>query len=138
MVVCNPDLTRPIPFFTAKELACPLTGEIRLAPNFAALLVHLRVSFGLPMPGNSFCRSLEHNIAVDGHERSLHVYDEPYRDTHGCMAGDISTAKMIASQRDRLVKIARDQHWSIGHGANFLHLDARVALLGMERKEWGY
>jgi len=61
--------------FSGSELACPTTGEVRLAAGFGEALERLRVELDEPIYLNSACRSPAHNAKINGHPRSLHLYD---------------------------------------------------------------
>ncbi len=61
--------------FSRSELACPTTDQVRLAAGFGEALERLRVELNEPMHLTSACRSPLHNAKVDGHPRSLHLYD---------------------------------------------------------------
>jgi hypothetical protein len=57
--------------FSRSELACPTTGEVRLAPGFGKALKQLRLKLDAPIYLTSACRSPGHNATVRGHPRSL-------------------------------------------------------------------
>ena len=61
--------------FSHSELACPTTDQVRLAAGFGEALEKLRIKFDAPIYLNSACRSPLHNAKIDGHPRSLHLYD---------------------------------------------------------------
>ena len=46
------------------ELACPTTGEVRLAPGFGEALEQLRIKFDAPIYLTSACRSPQHNASA--------------------------------------------------------------------------
>jgi len=123
-------------YFTHKELACPLTGVVRLAPGFSVALLDLRMAYDRPMAVNSCCRSLRHNHRISGHEKSLHVYDLPYHSTGGTAAIDISWPANPAD-RALLVKTALDQGWSVGVARWGVHLDRRD-LVDLSQMVFGY
>ena len=123
-------------YFTHKELACPLTNVVRLAPRFSVALLDLRMSYDRPMIVNSCCRSLRHNHRIGGHEKSLHVYDLPYHSTGGTAAIDISWPTNSAD-RAFLVKTALDQGWSVGVARWGIHLDLRN-IVDLPQMVFGY
>ncbi len=110
------------PHFSKRELACPLTGEIKLQEGFIDDLEELRVEYGLPMSVTSGCRSQAHNAVVGGHPHSLHMIDNEHHDTDTC-AVDISRPR--GPDLLKLVKIAIGKGWSIGIADTFIHLDMR-------------
>ena len=122
--------------FTREELRCKGTGELRLAPGFADHLRDLRLRFATPMIVNSACRTADHNDAVGGHPRSLHVCDEPYWETGGCCAIDVGTTD--AEYRARLARLALARGWSVGVHARFIHLDRRTDYTGLPQAMFLY
>ncbi len=112
-----------IMLFSHDELACRTTGEARLAEGFASELTRLRVAFGRAMIVTSCCRSKEHNQALGGHPRSLHVYDEPHHKVDGTAAIDIATPDPLYYWE--LLSHALRLGWSVGASKTFLHLDRR-------------
>ena len=131
------------PFFTAKELACSHCGRVRLAPNYGLRLSYLRLTWGSPLTSNSCCRCPEHNAAVGGVKKSLHLTEEG-RETNGCCATDINWADWSATRKETFVLMAVSQGWSVGLHPRFCHIDQRRNLAGLPRatfkyKEWkGY
>jgi len=123
-------------YFTHKELACPLTNKVRLAPHFGTALLDLRMAYDRPMVVNSCCRSLRHNHRISGHEKSLHVYDLPYHKTGGTAAIDIAWPR-DSSHRASLVKVALDQGWSVGVARWGIHLDRRD-IVDLPQMVFGY
>ncbi len=113
--------------FTDKELACPLTGEIRLQAGFGEALEALRLDYGHPMPVTSCCRSAAHNRAIGGHPRSLHKIDNEDHETDTC-ALDFELIDGV--WRARFISIALRRGWSIAIGSNFLHIDQRTKNIG--------
>jgi hypothetical protein len=110
--------------FHHRELACKATDEVVLAPGFTDHLVALRLAWARPMIVNSCCRSSKHNIAVGGHERSLHVYDSPHWPTRGACAIDFKVSS--PQEAMELMLCAADLGWSVGvPKGGFLHLDRR-------------
>lgn len=124
------------PYFSEDELRCKGSGELNLAPGFLGILVHLRKMWDTPMKVNSACRSPEHNTAVGGHPKSLHLTQNE-RSINGTMAIDISTEDMDDHDVEVLHALAGDLGWSIGRAETFIHLDARI-LLGRSRADFTY
>lgn len=122
-------------FFSHEELMCKATGRVVLAPGFAPLLAHLRAVFAKPMHVNSCCRSKEYNTEIDGHPRSLHVYDKPYHPIDGTAGIDIRRG--ARDYNVRLVKVAIAEGWSIGVAKWGFHLDRRD-LAGLPQTIFGY
>jgi hypothetical protein len=112
--------------FSEDELRCKGSGKLILAPGFADHLKELRVRFDEPMTVNSCCRSAEHNRAVGGHPRSLHVCDNPYWPTGGCCAIDIGIHHRSPEYRVKLVRVALEMGWAVGIHSGFIHLDRRT------------
>ncbi|MDA1333070.1 MAG: D-Ala-D-Ala carboxypeptidase family metallohydrolase [Bacteroidetes bacterium] len=121
--------------FTSSELACKDSGLIKLHTGFADHLRDLRLTIGYPMIVTSCCRSAEHNKAVGGHSRSLHVYDKPNHGATGTAAIDIKRGN--AAFNTVLVQMALKSGWSIGVSKTFIHLDRRTDL-GMSQNIFGY
>jgi hypothetical protein len=132
-----------LPSFSQSELACKGNGILILAPGFAQALQGLRDALhretGRGMVLNSACRSKAHNVAVNGHPRSLHVGDFPHWPTGGCCAVDV---RAIAGRDDDYRKIldslAWERGWSVGNHTQFLHLDLRTEYAGFEQKRFNY
>ena len=110
--------------FTEEELKCKGSGLLILASGFDERLKNLRVNFGKPMIVNSCCRSKNHNQAVGGNARSLHVCDKPFWPTGGTCAIDISAKDPI--YRAELARVAMNMGWWVGVSDTFLHLDRRI------------
>lgn len=144
-----------LPNFSSEELRCQGSGGIRLAPGFGSSLQGLRDALTLSYASdgmhpaeaesaaamiiNSACRSRSHNEAVDGHPRSLHVYDEPHHPTKGCAAVDIrAKAGKDDDYRERLISLAWERGWSVGHHPSFIHLDMRTAYTDLPQAEFDY
>jgi hypothetical protein len=123
-------------YFTDEELACPLTGEVRLDPDFAIHLLELRLKYARPMSVNSCCRSIVYNKEIGGHERSLHVYDKPFHNVRGTAAIDIRWPSSTFDQVD-LLRLALEMGWSAGVARSFLHLDRRD-IAGLPQTPFGY
>lgn len=60
--------------FSLEELACPLTGECDMDPDFMDCLEKMRQSYGLPMIITSGFRSAEHNGKIGGATFSQHLF----------------------------------------------------------------
>lgn len=127
-----------VPNFTREELQCKGSGKLILAPGFAQALQGLRDVFGKPMKVNSCCRSREHNKAVDGHPRSLHVCDRPYHATGGTCAIDIGITMVDKELREELAELAWERGWSVGFNPRFLHLDLRTEYAGLKQVRFSY
>jgi hypothetical protein len=123
-------------WFTKDELKCPLTGEAHLAPGVAAHLRVLREVFGQPITINSGCRSAEHNKAIKGHPRSLHVYDHPFHPTGGTAAFDIKRRDAVYD--DKLIKTALMLGWTVGVANTFIHIDRRTDFIPMPQIVYYY
>ena len=124
-------------YFSEDELRCKGNGELSLAPGFLGMLVHLRKVWADALIVNSCCRSLEHNTAVGGHVKSLHLTSNEERSIAGTMAIDISTANMEDIDVETFHALAGDLGWSVGRAKTFIHLDARI-LLGRSRADFTY
>lgn len=111
--------------FHFTELMCPRTQRVVLADGFDAALLRLRATYGEPLRVASCCRSHGHNVAIQGHRRSLHVYDNSYwlGSDGGCAAIDFTIE--TGESRHTLLTIAYQQGWSVGHASHFVHLDRR-------------
>lgn len=125
-------------YFTEKELQCQHTGDMILAEDFDKELDDLREACGFPLIVNSCCRSAEHNDAVHGHPRSLHVYDHPHHPTGGCCAIDFSTSNLDGEQFLTLIAEAKELGMSVGIAKSFIHCDTRTATLGFKQTSWLY
>ena len=141
-----------LPNFSAEELRCQGSGELRLARGFAPALQGLRDALTLDyardgmhpeeaeaaavMIVNSACRSPAHNTDVGGAEESLHLTRGGLVD--GCAAVDVRADREDDDEyRERLIAVARERGWSVGYHSSFLHLDAR-AWYGHDRVEFDY
>jgi hypothetical protein len=122
--------------FSEKELACRCCGKVVLAPLFAGHLAALRLAWARPMIVNSCCRCSRHNISVNGHERSLHVFDTPHWPTDGTCAIDIRIKD--GNEALNLALCAADLGWSVGvPRGGFIHLDRRD-LVRLPQALFGY
>ena len=109
--------------FSRSELACPATGEVRLASGFGEALEQLRIKFDEPIYLTSACRSPSYNTKVRGHSRSLHLTVNDHWGTGGTCAVDAVATE--GQYRAKLITLALDQEWSVGVASNFVHLDRR-------------
>jgi len=132
-------MIKDLPNFSMDELRCKGSGMLILAPGFAQALQGLRDAVGVPMVINSCCRSKEHNAAVGGHPRSLHVCDEPYWVTGGACAVDVRAIRGEDDEfRAHLEAVAWARGWSIGFHPRFLHLDLRTEYAGRPQARFVY
>lgn len=122
--------------FSHKELADKERNYIRIPQVVRNLLRDTREFFRRPIILNSACRSKEYNESIGGHPRSLHVYDQPYWPTCGCIAFDI--ARQDDEYDADLIMTFWRFGWSVGVSGSFIHVDARTVVLGMEQKFWYY
>lgn len=127
------------PHFKASELACKGSGTLRFHEGFLDKLEELRVAWGKPMVVNSCCRSPEHNKAVGGHYRSLHLTVNEERDQAGTLAIDFSVRGMEGIQIGDLHNLMKELGFSTGYNVSgeFIHCDARH-LIGLPTKEFFY
>lgn len=127
------------PNFSEDELRCKGSGKLQLAPGFGQALQGLRDALGESMTVTSACRSLNHNRAVGGHPKSLHICDFPPRNTGGCCSVDVAA---VEGERDdyraKLAEIAWARGWSIGFHPRFLHLDLRTQYAGLPQTRFTY
>jgi hypothetical protein len=117
-------------YFSEDELKCQGSGELNLAPGFLGMLTWLRIIMDEPMIVTSACRSPEHNRAIGGHPKSLHLTQND-RSINGTMAVDIAvdrTTDVGERYFDDLTDTARHLGWSVG---------ARI-LLGRSRADFTY
>ena len=97
-----------------------MDGNGAFANGFAHKLAMLRLWYAKSMVVNSCCRSDEYNRKIDGHPRSLHVWDKPWHRTlEGTCAID------IRGLNPKLVELAIKHGWSVGIYSKFIHLDCR-------------
>lgn len=130
-------VTEAIPFFSESELACRGTGVIKLDPRFATKLPELRRAWDRPLIVNSVCRSPEHNAAVGGHPRSLHLTENPDRGTLGTMAADVAWRAWDGTSRLTFARLAYSMGWSVGLHDGFCHIDRRTEV-GLPQKVFVY
>ena len=147
----NSHMANYSPYFKPWELASRETesekATIRfhyhepLQGGFLNWLCFLRMATGKPFIINSACRSLEHNKAVGGHPRSLHLMDNPVHPTNGTMAVDISVAGWSNGEIKKLLDTAMSPllGFSVGRGEKkgFIHVDMRT-WIGLPQHEFYY
>ena len=124
--------------FTKYELACTHCGLARFHPGFLDSLEAVREELGFPMNVTGPARCKVHNAAVKGHERSLHIGDEPqHPGQEGTLGVDIEAAD--GAYRGKLFSVAWKHGFSIGWNAKkkFLHLDRRD-LIGLPQTSFDY
>lgn len=126
-----------LPNFRARELMCPLSRRIKLDARFANRLQLLRERTSHPLAPTSVCRSTQKNIDVSGHKRSLHLMDNPHWPTLGTIACDVSIINWKRLKQEIFIEKAKKLGFSIGHGQDFIHLDARD-LIGLPRTNFHY
>ena len=122
--------------FSRSELACPTTGELRLASGFGEALEQLRIKLDAPIYLTSACRSFGHDAKAHGHPRSLHLTVNEYNETGGTCAVDVITAD--GEYRAKLISLVLDQDWSVGVASNFIHLDQRSRYCGLPQVVYHY
>ena len=122
--------------FSHSELACPTTGELRLASGFGEALEQLRIKLDAPIYLTSACRSPSHNAKVRGHPRSLHLTINEHHTTGGTCAVDAVATDGI--YRAKLIALALDLDWLIGVASNFIHLDRRTRYYGLPKVLYHY
>ena len=122
--------------FFHSELACPTTGEVRLASGFGEALDQLRIKFDAPIYLTSACRSPSHNTKVGGHPRSLHLTINEHHTTGGTCAVDAVATD--GQYRAKLISQALDQEWYVGVASNFVHLDRRSRYCGLPQVLYHY
>ena len=132
------------PHFSALELACRHCGRWRFHPGFLEELEAARVEFGRQMKVRSCCRCKAHNDrpakegGAGGHERSLHVFDQPaHAIAQGTLAIDFEAAD--GAYRGDLFALMWRRGWSVGWNAKlgFLHGDRRD-FIGLPRTSFDY
>ena len=111
-------------YFTDDELRCKGSGLLRLAPGFGEHLLDLRILWTRPMVVTSCCRSKNHNKAVGGNERSLHVCDLPFWPTEGTCAIDLKITDPI--DQAAFTTLALGKGWWVGLNKAFIHIDRRI------------
>jgi|APSaa5957512535_1039671.scaffolds.fasta_scaffold167702_2 hypothetical protein len=121
--------------FSDAELACPLSGEVRLAPGFGNRLDLLRETLGEAVELNSACRSSAHNRTIRGHPRSLNLTDNQH---WRCATCAVDVRIRSGAFRGRLVAAAWQLGFSIGLADAFVHIDARTRILGLSQTTYLY
>ena len=103
--------------FKAAELYCPCCKKEGIKSELLDRLQVLRDMYGKPMIITSAYRCKIHNQKVGGVQNSQHVRGR---------AVDISTAKMSAEEKHKLLKLASTLEFKgIGVYKGFFHLDIR-------------
>lgn len=125
-------------FFQDAELRCAHCGMLKIHRGFRDELEALRRDFGLPMKivGPGRCKA--HNTNIKGHERSLHIMDEPqHLGQTGMLGVDVEAAD--GAYRGKLFAAAWLRGWSIGWNAQrkFLHIDRRD-FVGLPQNSFDY
>lgn len=135
-----------IPYFAEEELECSGTGIIKLDDRFAEALPILREAWeSVSTPKgwhpalnlNSACRTPEHNEAVRGHPRSLHLTVNPYWETDGTMACDIRWRSWPREKQLEFCRLALSMGWRVGLHDGFVHID-RGSDLGIKKRLFLY
>jgi hypothetical protein len=125
--------------FKDEELRCKCgCGLLKLNRGFRDALEDLRNEFKRPMVLTSAVRCSEHNEAVGGHVKSLHVGDVAMHPGQtGALAVDVATPDGV--YRGQLFSLAWKHGFSIGWNAKrrFLHLDRRVDV-GLPQTSFDY
>jgi hypothetical protein len=115
-----------------------MCGLAKFHPGFLDSLEALRVDLRQPMKLTSACRCSEHNEAVGGHPKSLHVGDVAmHPGQEGTLGVDVEAAD--GNYRGELFTKAWKHGFSIGWNAKrkFLHLDRRD-LVGLPQQSFDY
>jgi len=128
-----------LPYFTETELRCRHCGELKLDLVFAAALVALRFQWGRPLTPTSVCRCFDHNQAVGGHPRSLHLTQNPVHRTAGTAAADIFWGDWSLPRQLEFAQLAYKLGFSVGLHRTFCHVDARALLdIGLKQSVFTY
>lgn len=120
--------------FTKDELACKLTGKIWFEDGFLERLEQIRTIYDIPMIVTSGCRSPEHNKAIGGHPRSLHMYSNMHYQIDA-IAVDI---KRDGTNLSKLMKVGLQLGWSFGIAKTFIHMDLRTLYLNLPQRVFTY
>ena len=126
-----------IPYFTHDELACRLTGIIRLDIRFAVQLPVLRQAWDRPLTPTSVCRTPAHNESEGGHKRSLHLTENPVHPVDGTMAVDFWWGHWSQDNQLAFAALALSLDWSVGLNLHFIHADRRGDF-GLSQKVFKY
>lgn len=126
-----------IAFFPEHELACKCCGLVKLDINFAVHLPLLRLKWGKPLTPSSVCRCPTHNTNESGHERSLHLTENPTHPSDGTMAADIIWRMWPLDEKLAFARMAWRMGWAVGLHDGFCHVDRR-ADIGLKQKVFQY
>jgi hypothetical protein len=119
-------------YFTEKELAAKDTGICKLSAGFGDRMDALREEWGKPLIVNSCCRTKQHNKAIGGSPKSLHVYDEPYHPTGGTCACDFRLMP-TTEENEKFAHLALDMGFSVSYEKGCIHVDDRTRVLGIPK-----
>ena len=125
-----------LPFFSKAELQCKGSDLLLLHDSFAAHLPALRARWG-PIRVTSACRSREHNKAVGGHPRSLHLTHNDHYQIVGTLAADIWWSDWEPMAQLDFARLAHDAGWSVGLNRTFVHVDRRIDI-GLRSRVFAY
>ncbi len=114
--------------FTYEELACPKTGIVQLQPGFIDDLELFRVTYNNPVYPTSCCRSEDHNASIGGHERSLHMFNNPYWKIDTIA---IDVKRPADELLHYMIKAALLLDWTVRIYARHVHLDKRNKYLDL-------
>lgn len=120
--------------FTVAEMASKdgKDTEARMCQKFMEKLQALRSDFKKAMVVTSAIRSKEHNDAIGGAVRSMHL-------TRPCVAVDIDTSKWNSAQLYKFIDLVFEHGFTgIGIDKNFVHLDTRSKSNGKGPRLWTY
>jgi len=120
--------TEALPYFPKHELACRSTGIIKLDLRFAAALPALRMAAGRSLTPTSVCRTPAHNKASGGHPNSLHLTENPVRNTNGTMAADLAWRMWPTDEKLAFARLAWKMGWAVGLHDGFIHVDRRAEI----------
>lgn len=113
----------PVPYFSAKELACHCCGVIQMDMRFAAMLPALRARWDKPLQLNSVCRCPAHNTREKGHPDSLHLIRNDKWKTYGTMAADVRWRSWETEEKLRFARLAHEMGFRVGLHDGFCHVD---------------
>lgn len=130
-------ISKPIPFFTADELACKCCGLIKLDIHFAVHAPLLRLKWGRPLYPSSVCRCPRHNADEGGHVRSLHLTENPKHPTDGTAGMDVKWRNWPLEEKLRFARLAWRLGWAVGLHDGFCHVDRR-ADFGLQQRVFVY
>jgi len=136
--------TKALPYFPEHELACSHCGVVKLDRRFAAALPGLRLEADRALSPSSVCRCPEHNVAVRGHVRSMHLTEQPQSEIDlgrgrraGAMGADFLWGHWTDQERRDFAILARRRGWAVGLNTAFAHVDWRIAI-GLEPTTFEY